>query len=88
MNVILLVQVILSKHFFTLDYCYNDDGPKQCNFEGSVTPSVCVNAATTLLFALKTMDLLENGFATPFWSDSIIFNENTIVSNIAELWQR
>ena len=38
-----------------------------------------------ILFSLKTVESLENGVATPIWSDSIVFNENRIASVIAAL---
>ena len=64
------------------------DGDGTCNqaFKGPFIPSVSVNAAMTLsiLFSLKTIQLLQNGFA-PFSSDSIVFNENRIASVIAAL---
>ena len=41
-----------------------------------------------ILFSLKTMDLLDNGMHPYYWSDSIVFNENSIAGVMAELWQR
>ena len=38
-----------------------------------------------ILFSLKITVLLEKKVATPFWSDSIVFNENRIASIIAAL---
>ena len=38
-----------------------------------------------ILFSLKTVEVHENGLQPPFWSDSIVFNENSIASLIAEL---
>ena len=48
---------------------------------GPFTLSVSINATMTLviLLRLRTMEFL------PFWSDSIVLNENTIVSVIAAL---
>ena len=47
------------------------------------------NSAMTLaiLFSLKTI-VVQKWVPTPFWSDSIVFNENRIASLIAELSQR
>ena len=67
--------------------------------KGPFTPSVSVNVATTLqLLVILTITsyfvLTENNgvakkwVATPFWSDSIVFNESRIASIIAELLQR
>ena len=55
--------------------------------EGSFTSSVSVNSAMTIaiLFSLKTMQSLQIGVATTFWSNSIVFNENIMAIVIAEL---
>ena len=57
--------------------------------KGPFTPSVGVNAAMMLaiLLSLKTMESPQNEVANPFSSDSIVFNENSIASLIAELSQ-
>ena len=57
------------------------------------TPRVSVNAATTLDDTMDTVLIENNGFApdwgcNPFLSDSTVFNENSVASIIAELWQR
>ena len=38
-----------------------------------------------ILFSLKTMESLQNGVATPFWSNSIVFNEISIATVVAAL---
>ena len=54
------------------------------------TSSVSVNAAynsammIAVLFSLKTMESLQNGFATYFQADSTVFNENKIASVVSQ----
>ena len=38
-----------------------------------------------ILFSLKVMELLKDEVAAPFWSNSIVFNKNSIISVIAML---
>ena len=46
----------------------------------------CNEASDTAL--IENNGVTPKWVATPFWSDSIVFNENSITSIIAELLQR
>ena len=46
---------------------------------------LCDDAGDSVL--IKNKRVARKSVATPFWSDSIVFNENSIASDIAELSQ-
>ena len=52
----------------------------------STLRQLCGDASDTVL--IENNEVTRKWVATPFWSDSIVFNENRIASVIAELSQR